>query len=251
MQIHCLGTTGYHPSPNRHTACYYLPDLDLLLDAGTGLFRLIPLLLANPRKRLNVLLSHAHLDHVIGLTFLLDVMSVTELKEVSVYGQGDKLEAIQKNLYSPLLFPVPPSFEFRTLPGSVGRQPIGDCDVEYFPLEHPGGSIGLLISAAGKRIAYLTDTTPLLEASWIPRLNGVDLLLHECYFDDSQIEMARKTGHSWLSGVTRLVELAKPKRTALIHINPLAEMVGKSIELDERHHQLNIQWAQDEMIIDF
>ena len=40
MKLHCLGTGGYHPSEHRHTACYYLPELQLVLDAGTGMFRL-------------------------------------------------------------------------------------------------------------------------------------------------------------------------------------------------------------------
>ena len=118
VRLHCLGTTGYHPSPKRHTACYYLPDWQLMLDAGTGLFRLTKLLLEEPQEKITILLSHAHLDHVVGLTFLLDTLAVTSLKEIVVVGMEDKLRAIQKHLYHENLFPVPPAFHFQARSGT-------------------------------------------------------------------------------------------------------------------------------------
>jgi ribonuclease BN (tRNA processing enzyme) len=250
MQIHCLGTTGYHPSPTRHTACYFIPEINLLLDAGTGLFRLIPLLQSSNAQELNIVLSHAHLDHVVGLTFLLDVMAVTPLRKVCLLGQTAKLDAIQQHLYSPLLFPVEASFDVQALSDSSHRLAIGECDIEYYPLDHPGGSLGFIVQAHGKRIAYLTDTTPRIHHEWISRLTGIDLLMHESYFDDAQVELALRSGHSWLSAVTELVERIRPKQTLLIHVNPLAEMLGYSFQLEPKQRQLNMFWAYDEMVID-
>ena len=71
MRLHCLGTVGYHPNDSSHTSCYFLPQSGILLDAGTGIFRLAKLI---ETDSLDVLLSHAHLDHSFGLTFLLDVL---------------------------------------------------------------------------------------------------------------------------------------------------------------------------------
>lgn len=245
MRIHCLGTTGYHPSPNRHTACYYLPDIDLLLDAGTGLFHLVPLLKANRHSELNIVLSHAHLDHVIGLTFLLDVIASTELRRVAIYGQSEKLAAVRNHLFHPILFPVKPDFEFIDLSEEKDRQRIGEFELEYFPLDHPGGSIGMVIHSNGKRIAYLTDTTPRVHQTVMCRLNNLDLLMHECYFLDSQVELALTTGHSWLSAVTQLVNQIKPQKTMLIHVNPLAESLGDSFEINSYQKELNMSWAVD------
>ena len=39
MKILLLGTAGYHPSETRHTACVMLPEAGIVLDAGTGFFR--------------------------------------------------------------------------------------------------------------------------------------------------------------------------------------------------------------------
>lgn len=250
MQLHCLGTTGYHPSHNQHTACYYLPEIGTLLDAGTGLFRLAPLLMESPRKELDILLSHAHLDHVVGLTFLLDVMALTELKTVRVHATSDKLEAVRDHLFHSLLFPVPPNFTFNEInPESTVRLP--QVEVECYPLDHPGGSIGMILQTASKKIAYLTDTTPLSVSHWRNRLKDVDLMLHECYFTDRHSELALKTGHCWLSAVTDFIEAVRPRQTLLIHYNPQGELMNEELELEPYHRDLGIVVAKDLMCIDF
>lgn len=251
MQIHCLGTTGYHPNASRHTACYYLPELGLMLDAGTGVCRLTSALQAQPRAELDIVLSHAHLDHVVGLTFLLGVMSVTELRRVRIHGQRDKLNAVRQNLYHELLFPVAPDFDWNELSEESGQVNLPNCTLEYFPQEHPGGSLGMIITAQGKRLAYLTDTTPHRNPEVIKRLSGVDLLVHECYFNDDSREMAIKTGHSWLSGVTQFVQQTRPHRTLLIHVNPLVQESADEVKLTSLHRDLGIQLAQDDAIYQF
>jgi ribonuclease Z len=245
MRLICLGTTGYHPSPSRHTACYYLPELNLVLDAGTGVFRLTEQLLRHPKRELDIVLSHAHLDHVVGLTFLLDVMAVTTLHRIRVFGQPDKLDAVEKYLFHPLLFPVSASFELIALPSLEGRLSLPLCEIEYFPLDHPGGSIGMVIHANNKRVAYITDTTPQSHPALIESLTGIDLLLHECYFTDKNEELSLRTGHSWLSAVTNIVELTRPKQTLLIHVNPLAEVIGEDYGLTARHVELGMRFAED------
>lgn len=251
MRLHCLGTTGYHPSPSRQTACYYLPDLELVLDAGTGLHRLTEHLIREPKDRLDILLSHAHLDHVVGLTFLLDVMAVTSLKQVRIFGQPDKLAAVKDHLFHPLLFPVPLSLELHPLAGDEGHVKLPHCSFDYFPLEHPGGSIGMRIEAGGKRFAYVTDTTPKNDAQFIERLKDLDLLLHECYFSDKYQELSLRTGHSWLGAVTTIVEAVHPKRTLLIHVNPLAEVLAEDSGYTADHEALHMSFAEDGMVVDF
>jgi ribonuclease Z len=249
MQVHCLGTTGYHPSPKRHTACYYLPQAELVLDAGTGLFRLIPLLLKDPKRHLTILLSHAHLDHIVGLTFLIDLFAVTQLKGVTVIGEREKLEAIGEHLYSEHIFPVTPNFEFQALDGCSGSLQLAGATVRYFPLQHPGGSVGYVIEAGGRRIAYVTDTVADVQADYVAELRRLDLLMHECYFDDQRETLAMKTGHSWLSAVVELARQVKAPKTALIHINPLAEILGLEIELTDEQKAAGILVAEDEMVI--
>lgn len=261
MKIHCLGTTGFHPSPTRHTACYYLPELALVLDAGTGIFRLIDHLRKEPKDSLTVLLSHAHLDHVVGLTFLIDALAVTSLKSIRLMGEPAKLDAVRDHLYHELLFPVEPMMDFVPLVGPRGNTILKadsspdtgsvGCAVEWFPLEHPGGCVGYILRALGKKIAYVTDTVARADAEYVKYIRDADLLLHECYFGDDQQELAEKTGHSWLSAVCKVVDATQPKQTLLIHMNPLAELMGFNLEPPPHPRNSRIRVAEDEMTIDF
>ncbi|GIX00162.1 MAG: ribonuclease Z [Pirellulaceae bacterium] len=251
MRIHCLGTTGYHPSPTRHTACYFIPEWQVVLDAGTGFFRLTTLLREQPLPRLDILLSHAHLDHIIGLTFLLDLMAVTHVKEVRVVGAAEKLEAIERHLFNEHLFPLRPDLQFVPLEKSHGKVTLDAFELHWFPQQHPGGSLGYLLADPQRRVAYLTDTIAESRTLDHSLLRHCDLLLHECYFPDGQQELARRTGHSCLREVTEVVEQLRPQRTALIHTNPLAEVLGGEIELTDYHRdQLNMFIPYDQDVIE-
>ncbi len=225
----------------------------MVLDAGTGIFRLVEHLLREPKQSLTILLSHAHLDHVVGLTFLVDALAVTELEHVRLVGTQDKLDVVRQQLYHPLLFPVAPSnMEFVPLDGEAGIQQIDQTEVQWFPLEHPGGSIGFLISSGDKRLAYVTDTVARPTSDYVRRIQRPDLLLHECYFfSEEHRALAEKTGHSWLSAVTDVVRRTEARRTALIHVNPLAEILKTEMSLGADEQKLNMFVANDEMVIDF
>jgi ribonuclease Z len=254
MIVKCFGTAGYHPSEDRHTSCYYLPDAGVLLDAGTGIFRLTQELRAVPRESIDILLSHAHLDHVIGITFLLDTQAVTKLKQVRLIGEAPKLKAIREHLYSSLLFPVPPEFQWLELPAVPSRIPLaapGAYLVDWVSLEHSGGSIAYVIEVQGHRLAYVTDTTACVDSPYLSSLNDLDLLLHECNFGDEDRELAEKTGHSWLSAVTDVVRSCRPKQSWLIHHNPLAKMLGCELTLGREHELLHMRIANDLDAIEF
>jgi len=217
MQLLLLGTTGYHPSARRHTACLLFPEIGLVLDAGTGFFRVRDWL---QTTELDVFVTHAHLDHVIGLTFLFDVAYESGLQATRVHGDPGHLQAVQDHLFAKPLFPVLPPLTFHPLrgPTKIG----GGGKLTYFPLEHPGGSLGFRLDWPDRSLAYVTDTTARTDAEYIEEIRGVDLLIHECYFPDGQEELALKTGHSCLSSVLAVAKAAQVKRLLLIHVNPLA-----------------------------
>jgi ribonuclease Z len=254
MIIKCFGTAGYHPSEDRHTSCYYIPELSLLLDAGTGIFRLTAELLAEPRESVDIWLSHAHLDHVVGLTFLLDTMAVTTLKHVRVFGEAAKLKAIRERIYHEMIFPVEPAMEFMELPDSSSPFLVSgyrDYFVQWLPLMHPGGAVGYVIEYSGKRLAYITDTTAYPDSPYLEELHDLDLLLHECNFGDEHQALAEKTGHSWQSAVEGVVKRCQPRQTQLIHHNPLAEILGIALSLTPEQKKLGMHLTKDCNAIEF
>jgi ribonuclease Z len=218
MKLLFLGTTGYHPNNRRQTACLMLPELGVVLDAGSGLFRIREHLTA---PALDIFLTHAHLDHVMGLTFLFDVLYEKKMRHVFVHGEAAKLQEIEQHLFSPALFPVKPPFEYRPLTQRV--QLADGAQLTHFPLEHPGGCVGYRLDWPDRSLAYVTDTTARSDAPYLEQIRGVDVLVHECYFPDGWEEKAELTGHSCTTPVARLARDAEAGRLLLVHINPLSE----------------------------
>ncbi len=216
MKLLLLGTSGYHPNDRRHTACLMLPELGVVLDAGSAMYRVGKHLTTDT---LDIFLSHAHLDHIVGLTFMFDVLHGHEMQQVTVHGEQAKLDAIRTHLFSELLFPVDPPFEMQALEHTVTLS--DGALLTHFPLKHPGGSVGYRIDWPDRSIAYVTDTTVAPDAKYIEKIQGVDLLIHECHFGDDMPKQAELTGHSCLTPVAQVAAEAKVGRLVLVHINPL------------------------------
>jgi ribonuclease BN (tRNA processing enzyme) len=217
MKLVPLGTTGYHPNDLRQTACYVLPESGAVFDAGTGIYRLAEHLVGD---EFDLFLSHAHLDHVVGLTFLLETLHYRPMRRATVHGEAKKIAAIREHLFHVDLFPVPIPVEWRTLAERVTLRDGGV--VTHFATPHPGGSVGYRIDWPGRSMAYVTDTTASTTAKYAESIRGVDLLLHECNFSDDEVpvEFAAKTGHSQTSAVAELAKRAGVGRLVLIHVAP-------------------------------
>lgn len=247
MKIVLLGTGGYHPSEARHTACLMLPVAGIVLDAGSAMFRVAERLVTT---ELDVLLSHAHLDHVEGLTYLLDVRNQRPLDRVTVHAERDKIEVIRNHLFSNLLFPVEPSFELAELDGQFSLNE--NCQVSWFAMKHPGGSVGYRLDWPDRSLAYITDTTANVDAEYVQHIRGVDLLIHECYFNDGQEELAELTGHSCATPVGQVAAKAGVGQLLLVHVNPMAPPENP-LELGPIRRQFSnpVELACDGMEIEF
>jgi ribonuclease Z len=217
MKLVFLGTAGYHPSETRHTSCLMLPEVGVVLDAGSGMFRVRDRL---GTSTLDIFLSHAHLDHVWGISFLFDTCHGKSLERVTLHAEAAKLTAIQTHLLAHELFPAKLPFSAAPLTEPVPLA--GGGKLTQFPLDHPGGSVGFRLDWPERSMAYITDTTARPNAPYISHIRGVDLLVHECNFPDDNEEWAEKTGHSCLTNVLKLAKAAGVGRLILTHMDPLA-----------------------------
>ena len=226
-----------------------IPEMGVCLDAGTGMFRVRNLL---NTPTLDILLTHVHLDHSIGLTFLYDILFQREMQRVTVHCAPNQIDVIRNHLYNQQLFPVEPNFEFQAF--ADGQIRLNDeCRVTLIPLDHPGGSHGFRFDWSGpnkRSLAYITDTTAAEDAAYLEQIAGVDTLIHECNFPDGWEDRAKLTGHSCLTPVAKVAAKAGVKRLILCHLNPLIEsdppLDLKSVE----SIYSNITIAEDQMVIE-
>ena len=214
MRLLFLGTGGFHPNERRHTSCLFFPELGLVWDAGSGLFRLPSRLITN---EIDIFLTLAHLDHIQGLTNLLVPLLEGTINRCRVHAQPHTIAAVKQHLFSEPLFPVLPEFEFLPLTTEV-TVGAGMGTMTHHPLKHPGGSLGYKLEIEGKKIAYITDTT--VDGSYTNFIRGADLLIHECNFSDNLSEWAPKTGHSHTSQAVQLAKEAGIGQLYLMHIDP-------------------------------
>jgi len=214
MKLRFLGTGGYHPNERRHTAGILVPELGVLFDAGSCLFR-VARYLQSPV--LDLFLTHAHLDHVMGLTFLLVPILKREITVCRLHAESHVLDAVRNHLFSQPLFPIFPPFELVPLNDETviadGRAVVTHC-----PLTHPGGSRGFRVDFNGRSFAYTTDT--VADRSYLDFIRDVDVLIHECNFPDEMSQWCDSTGHSHTSAVAQAARDANVGRLYLTHIDP-------------------------------
>lgn len=199
MQIKVLGCSGGIGGGARTSAM--LIDDDVLLDAGTGLGDLG---LDDLRRIRHVLLTHAHLDHIAGLPFLIDSVFDARIGDpLVVYGRPETLATIQKHIFNWEIWPdfaqLPdvhnPVIRYEHLsPGEMVE--INDRLFHAVDVRHTVPAQGYCISHPDGVFAVSGDTTT--NATLWPLLNSLpDLkaLVVEVSFPDEQAELAKAAGH--------------------------------------------------------
>lgn len=221
-----LGSNGYYPSHGRQTMCFLVlkQQQAILLDAGTGAARLAEdeiAALAADYENLDVILSHYHLDHVVGLSYL---PSVWRRGRIRVYAPAPPFVpegpdvAVRRLLSPPLVaaeieqFRVP----FELVPVETPEFRVGATAVRVWGQTHPGGSIGIRI---GDDVAYVTDTGP--DLANVSRVNGARLLIHELWLTDAEAAEENTPGHSSVSGVADFVRASNLGEVMLVHHRPV------------------------------
>ena len=234
MRITIWGCRGSLASPGRHTvryggntSCIEVRHADgfLIIDAGTGLRPLGEHLMAEAPARIDLLLTHLHLDHLEGLGFFLPLWHPE--MELHIWGPPSPTRTLQERIaryLSPPLFPidvsdVPSQVVFHDVPDEAWE--LAGFRVTAARVAHPGPTLGFRLESGTSSVAYIPDHEPALGADlaevgadWIPGCDlalGVDLLLHDAQFTDAEYPERVGWGHS---SVTDAVDVRAPRRGA-------------------------------------
>lgn len=233
MKIILLGTNGFLPTDQAHTACYLLPEPGVLLDAGSGAYRLPQYLQTLP---LDVYITHAHGDHTSGLVYLFGGYFKKLVEdaggEIDAHTLDGFTERANAALHATRIHGSPAALlELRGLYGRFQYQflPLRDQEplpgggvLTHFQLDHgPCECTGYRLDWPGHSMAYVTDTVSGPDSTYFQAITGVDLLLHEANNPDRSAELAEAIHHTTPSLAARASAAARVKRLVLIHHSPL------------------------------
>jgi phosphoribosyl 1,2-cyclic phosphodiesterase len=243
VKITLWGTRGSLPSPGPdtvryggNTACVELRGKDqglVVLDAGTGIRRL-GATLEPSIPRVDVLLTHLHIDHIQGLGFF-GPLERPDL-EVHIWGPPSatfNLEARLSKYLSPPLFPVrlrdlPCRLVFHDVP--LGRFAIAEFEITAALVCHPGPTVGYRITDGGGVMTYIPDHEPALgvrhfpeDAEWTSGFDlasDADLLIHDAQYSAGEYPRHVGWGHSAVSHAMAFAAAANVDRLITFHHDP-------------------------------
>jgi phosphoribosyl 1,2-cyclic phosphodiesterase len=243
MQVRLWGVRGSVPVPGPatqrfggNTSCVQVTAGDgsqFVLDAGTGI-RELGAAVAGRCRRLDVLLTHLHLDHIQGLMFFAPFFDSEA--EITVWGPPaagrtlrQRLARYISNPLSPIeISELPARVTFRDVPSHPWR--IGGVQLSASLVSHRGPTLGYRLSENGTSVCYLPDHEPALgddlasaPTAWISGhglARGASLLIHDCQYSDSEYPAHRGWGHSSLPDALAFARRCDAQRLVLVHHDP-------------------------------
>jgi phosphoribosyl 1,2-cyclic phosphodiesterase/CheY-like chemotaxis protein len=241
------GTRGSVPSPGPATQRYggNTPCTELrvggkliIIDAGTGLRELgNSLMLDSNGKPIegHIFVGHTHWDHIQGFPFCTPLyVPNNKFSIYGVHGTTQGFEEVLKGQMHPTYFPV----AMREMASRIdvvelsGPLKIGDVNVSYHYLNHPGITVGFRFETRDWKVCYVSDHEPYgklnnqgqfsakEDEAVAAFVSGADLLICEAQYTDEEYKFKKTWGHSTFTDVIGLALKAQVKKLALFHHDP-------------------------------
>jgi len=231
MNIRVLGCSGAIAAGYKTTA--FLLDDDVLIDAGTGVGDLPLDALAAVD---HILLTHSHLDHVLGIPLLADAVlrlrTAAGRPPIQVHALPETLAALQQHIFNGVIWPDFTALPTRDAPVlslhpfQIGdRLDIGGRAIEVLPAMHTVPAVGFAVDGGesnGHAHWVFTGDTGPNPALW-RRLAGLRLshLVIETAFSDDEAEVAHVSRHLCPAELRHeLAQLAGSVDVRITHIKP-------------------------------
>ncbi len=225
MKLRILGCSGGIGGDRRTTSI--LIDEDILIDCGTGVGNLS---VEEMRKLRHVFLTHTHLDHIATLPLLVDTLfNDLHDRPLVIHALEESMEIIKQHIFNwqiwPDFFELPdksrPSIEFQAMSAGETRELQGRT-IEMIPVNHSVPGVGYRIQNDTGSFAFSGDTTTN-DTLWevLNRHDGLDMLVIECAFSNSEKQLSDLAGH--YCPETLIADMSKLRhrpRVFITHLKP-------------------------------
>jgi phosphoribosyl 1,2-cyclic phosphodiesterase len=245
VRITFCGVRGSTPAPGAaflryggQTSCVAVsPDggaPTILLDAGTGMQAVTPLLGGAPYQG-SVLVGHLHWDHTQGMPFFGGGFPKGHRVDVLIPEQGESAMAVMERSFSPPHFPIVPSqlgdgWSFAGL--EEGTHVVEGFGVLAREVPHKGGrTFGFRVSDQRGSVAYLSDHCPTFvgpgpdglgerHEAILALVSGVDVMIHDAQHRAEQFPGVGFLGHASPEYCVEVAREAGVRTLVLFHHAP-------------------------------
>lgn len=239
MKIRVLGSYGSEGMGQRPSA--FLVNDRVLVDAGT----VAAALSVEEQAEIDyALITHAHLDHTVGLAFLADTLAITGArKPVIATSIAPVVNALHTHCFNDSLWPdfsVIPSpdtsiLRFKTLSEEVESR-VSDLWVTPVAVDHTVPTAGFIIHDGETGFVYSGDTGPT-DRLWaaVRGLRRLRAIIIETAFPNRLDELARASKHLTPAMLRQEIEKLPPDLPLWIyHIKPqfLEETTEELMKID-------------------
>jgi cAMP phosphodiesterase len=224
MKIRVLGAYGAEGLGQRPTS--FLLNDRILIDAGTvgG-----TLTLPEQAHIEHALITHPHLDHVMGLAFLTETLAFSETRTpLTVASLEPVVNGLRSGVFNNIAWPdfaaIPaeaPVMKYRTLVEDA-EQRVGDAWVTPVAVNHAVPTTGFIVHDGSTGFLFSGDTGPT-EALWKAArgLRGLRAALVECAFPNRLAKLAGVAGHMTPELIRRELDKLPPDIPVWIyHVKP-------------------------------
>ena len=197
ISLRLLGCNGGIGGSHRQTTCYLLGE-STIIDSGTGLTLLdLPQLACID----NVILTHAHFDHIACLPLLIDSAASLRNEPIKVWGPAEVIEILETHIFNDMIWPdftkIPSeSAPFMKLDAISERMEIAGMTFTPLAASHGIPACGYLVEKDGQSIAFSGDTEdcPLFWQS-VSQNRSIQAVIIECSYPSTMSEMAKISMH--------------------------------------------------------
>ncbi len=199
MEVRVLGCSGGIGGLDNRTTALRV-DRDILIDCGTGVGSLeVDELMAID----HVFITHAHLDHICFLPFLVDTVGEFRSKPITVHATPETLRIIRAHIFNWVVWPDFSAIPDRTRPMmrfnelhlgesflAAGRR------ISAIPALHTVPAVGYRVQCPTGSLAFSGDTTlcePLVRA--LNTMHDLKLFIVETAFTNAQHDLALAARH--------------------------------------------------------